>query len=327
VLYFDGPPFGLSCPWLALGGLIFTGILMCWQLNGALLAGILFTTFISWIKFPEKYDAMPSGLVPPKFAAVPKFSSDGTAFALDFSWGDNTGALIGAMFTFLYLDFLGSAITFAAMGQMQGMVNDKGDIPNANRAFSADAVGTIAGGLLGSSALTTYVESAAAVKEGGRTGITALVCAALFFLSCFFYPWTGYIPTPATGPILILIGVVIFQSAVYDVKWTEPEDAIPACMTMFVMPFTSNIAYGIIAGWIAWVVASFVTFKLLPGFPLYQDKWPGAAAYKRMATTERSMFTRIPGWNDNDPRSAKFDADQSVKSGELPVTVDSPAKE
>lgn len=246
VLYFGGAPFGCQCNWLALGGLIFTGILMVWELNGALIAGILFTTFISWIIFPNKLDATPPGLVPPKFAAVPSWSA--TAGQLNFNWGDNTGRLVGALFTFLYLDFLGSAITFSAMGAMCGMLNEEGAIPRSNLAFIADAIGTIMGGLTGSSALTTYVESAAAVREGGRTGLTAVVCAVLFFLSCFFYPWTGYIPTIATGPILILIGVVIFMSAVYEVDWKSLDNAIPAYMTMLVMPFTHNIAYGIIAG-------------------------------------------------------------------------------
>lgn len=144
-----------------MGGLIFTGILLVWQINGALImgekktalslrstqalkgnrpamhqiplthnlnppAGILFTSFISWILFPDKIQD--GGLVPNSFAAVPSLAT--TGFALDFNWGDNTGRLIGAVFTFLYLDFLGSAITFAAMGQMCGMVNEKGDIPN-----------------------------------------------------------------------------------------------------------------------------------------------------------------------------------------------------
>lgn len=334
VMYFNGPPFGAQCNWLALGGLIFTGILMVWQINGALIMGILFTTFIAWIKFPQKYNATPSGLLPPKFAAIPKFTA--TAGALDFNWGDNTGTLIGALLTFLYLDFIGSAITFAAMGTMSGesaqqgdgwanisgcwcdllpfpllvsltllqpcpaagMLNERGEIPKSNLAFIADGLGSTLGGLLGSSALTTYVESAAAVREGGRTGITSLVCACLFFLSCFFYPWTGYIPTIATGPILLLIGVVIFVSAVYEVNWKSYDDSIPAYLTMLVMPFTHNISYGVIAGWIGWVIAKFFSFKLV-GFPLYQEKWPGAAWFTARVEREQSMFTRIPGWNDH----------------------------
>ena len=117
VLYFGGAPFGCQCNWLALGGLIFTGMLLIWELNGALIAGILFTTFISWIKFPNKIGATPPGLVPTKFAAVPSWST--TAGHLDFNWGDNTGRLVGALFTFLYLDFLGSAITFSAVSSLK----------------------------------------------------------------------------------------------------------------------------------------------------------------------------------------------------------------
>lgn len=314
IMYYGGAPFGVQCNWLALGGLIFTGILLVWELNGALIAGILFTTFISWIIFPNKLDADPPGLVPSQFANVPSWSD--TAGKLDFNWGDNTGRLVGALFTFLYLDFLGSAITFAAMGAMCGLLNDKGEIPRSNRAFMADAVGTMLGGLTGSSALTTYVESAAAVREGGRTGLTACVCAILFFLSCFFYPWTSQIPTIATGPVLILIGVIIFMSAVYEVDFKDMSNAIPSYMTMLVMPFTHNIAYGIIAGWIAWVISKVVTFQLT-GFPLYQEKWgPGHSWYQKVMAKDRSMFVRIPGWNDHDDRSKKFDDDQAAKAVE-----------
>jgi adenine/guanine/hypoxanthine permease len=199
----------------------------------------------------------------------------------------------------------------------------QGEIPRSNLAFIADAVGTMMGGLTGSSALTTYVESAAAVREGGRTGITSLVCAALFFLSVFFYPWTSNIPTIATGPILILIGVIIFSSAVYDVNWKQMDDAIPAYMTMLVMPFTHNIAYGIIAGWIGWIIAKFFCFQLT-GIPLFQEKWPGAKLFAKVRAKDRSMFCRVPGWNDHDERSHKFDKDQADKAvaaaGEDPST-------
>lgn len=90
---------------------------------------------------------------------------------------------MGAFVMFLYLDFIGSSITFVSLGQMAGVINDKGDMPRSNIAFLADGLGSMIGGLLGSSALTTYVESASAMREGGRTGVTALVCAAFFLAS------------------------------------------------------------------------------------------------------------------------------------------------
>ena len=363
VMYFGGAPFGVQCNWLSLGGLIFTGLLLCWELNGALIAGILFTTFISWIKFPNKYtDPVNPGLVPPSFAAVPSFAA--TAGQLDFNWGSDTGKLIGALFTFLYLDFLGSAITFAAMGTMCGMLNESGDIPKSNLAFISDAVGTMIGGLTGTSALTTYVESASAVREGGRTGLTACVCAVLFFLSCFFWPWTGHIPTIATGPILILIGVIIFMSGVYEVDWKRMDNAIPNYMTMIVMPLTNNIAYGIIAGWLGWLIAKFFCFQMTK-FPLYQvcfcflcwfvlvecdlrfltiapviivfvptyllllisqEKWqPMHGYFNTRIERSRSMFVRIPGWNDHDDRSTKFDADQLAKKSSKDLSVHDPS--
>lgn len=111
-------------------------------------------------------------------------------------------------------------------------------------AFLADGTASLFGGLLGSSALTTYVESASAVREGGRTGIAALVCALFFFASCFLSPLFSQIPAIATGPILVLIGLLIFMTSITDINWHDMTEAIPAYATILGMPFTHNIAYG-----------------------------------------------------------------------------------
>jgi len=289
-MYMDGPPYGPVCPWLSMGGLIFTSFLLVWGINGAFIMGIFFTMFISWIKFPAKQSAMPPGLVPDKVVDVASFQV--TAGALDFNWGENTGALIGAFVMFLYLDFIGSSITFVSLGQMAGLLNKKGDMPRSNIAFLADGLGSTLGGLLGSSALTTYVESAAAMREGGRTGFTAVVCAVFFLISIVLWPLFSSIPAIATGPILCLIGALIFMESIWDIKWLDITDALPAFTTIVSMPFTHNIAYGVIAGLIMHILIKFVTYQLFS----FQAKWPGVGVYKRWSSYE-PMFTAIKGWN------------------------------
>ncbi|GAX80933.1 hypothetical protein CEUSTIGMA_g8368.t1 [Chlamydomonas eustigma] len=303
VMYFDGPPYGPVCPWLSVGGFILTAILLLWNVHGALIIGIFFVMFISWIKFPNKLtDPVNPGLVPSTVAFVPKFES--TAGALNFNWGGNTQELIAAYFLFLYLDFVGSSITFVSMGQMMGLLDDKGNIPRSNMAFSADAVATIIGASLGTSALATYVESASAVREGGRTGLTSIVCSLFFFASVFLAPLFSQIPTIATGPILCLIGVIIFMSSVWEIKWHDLSETIPAFTAILGMPLTNNIAYGILGAMFMYVITKFVTYQLFPEWPLYQSRWPGRTWFmSRADTNNRGMFCRVPGFNtDIDPK-------------------------
>ncbi|KAG2449606.1 hypothetical protein HYH02_005139 [Chlamydomonas schloesseri] len=289
-MYQDGPPYSVVCPWLSVGGLIFTAILLCWNINGAFIMGIFFTMFISWMKFPSKISTG-QGLVPDKVAYLPKFQE--TAGAIDFNWGDKTGDLIIAFITFLYLDFIGSCITFVAMGEMTGILDEKGNMPRSNMAFIADGFGTMLGGLLGSSALTTYVESASAVREGGRTGITAIVCALFFFAACFLSPLFSVIPSIATGPILALIGVLIFMPSVFEINWHDITDAIPAFVTML----------GIIGGLMMHVIIKFFTYQLFD----FQKNWWGAALYRRWATADvtKLMKMRMPGWNCDIPPTGR----------------------
>ena len=152
-----------------------------------------------------------------------------------------------------------------------------------------DGLGSTVGGLLGTSALTTFVESASAVREGGRTGLTAVVCAVLFFLSVFFWPIFSSIPNIATGPVLVLIGVLIFMSAVNEIPWQNLPEAGPAFITLIVMPTTNNIAYGCIAGIIAYIISMFVTYQLFP----IQQKWPGYARYSKWTQVSLALMQYI----------------------------------
>ncbi|KIZ07632.1 putative MFS transporter, AGZA family, xanthine/uracil permease [Monoraphidium neglectum] len=320
LMYFDGAPFGPICPWLALGGLLFTAILLVWNVSGAFIAGIFFTMFISWIKFPAKQSM--GGLVPDTVVDVAYFTE--TAFSLDFKWGANTGTLVGALVTFLllptpafdstpsltpnptceprrlyilsYLDFIGSSITFVSLGRMAGVVNKEGVMPRSNLAFLADGLGSTIGGLLGTSALTTYVESAAAMREGGRTGFTAVVCACLFVLSIVLWPLFSSIPDIATSPVLCLIGAIIFMESIMQIDWDDITESIPSFATIVSMFSTNNIAYGVIAGLGMYVILKLVTFKLLK---VQRDCTRVTDLYARM-TRLNPMFMRVPGWNVNE---------------------------
>eukprot|EP00850_Spirogloea_muscicola_P011040 SM000067S20317 [mRNA] locus=s67:310511:313684:+ [translate_table: standard] len=278
------------CCWLSLAGLVVTGILTVYMIPGSLIIGIFFVTFISWIKFNS---------TAPKYTHIPKFHE--SAGSLSFAWGHRTGKLIEAMITFLYLDFIGSCITFYSMGTMMDIIDEEtGMLPNTNKGFVADAVGTMMGGLLGSSCLTTYVESASAVKEGGRTGLTAVVCSVAFFLMCFLSPiFAGPIPDIALGPILVIVGVLIFNDAIVQLDWKDLTEAVPAFLAIIVQPFTNNIAYGAIAGIGAYIIAKGVTYQLHP----HQKKWPGYAACTAWLEKQnaKSMKMDMEKWGGGEP--------------------------
>jgi AGZA family xanthine/uracil permease-like MFS transporter len=160
---------------------------------------------------------------------------------------------------FLFVDLFDTAGTLLGVGRLAGFVDEDGNLPRANRAFTADAVGTVTGSLLGTSTVTSYVESASGVEEGGRSGLTAVVVALCFLLALFFTPMLAAVPAAATAPALILVGAIMMQG-VRDIDWGQTEESIPAFLTLSLMPLTYSIANGISFGILAWVL-----IKLLRG--------------------------------------------------------------
>lgn len=233
----------------ALGGLGIMAVLMVRRVLGALLIGIVAVTAWLWV----------SGLspAPETFMAVPRLPEE-TMAAFDFS-GLLGGKLLAVIVAFLFVDFFDTAGTLVGVGMLGGFVDRRGEMERAGKAFSADAVGTIVGATLGTSTVTTYVESATGIEEGGRTGLTAVVVAALFFLSLWFLPLFSAVPAAATAPALIIVGALMVRSAA-EVAWDRPDEAIPAFLTITVMPFTHSIANGIAVG-----VVSYALMKLLGG--------------------------------------------------------------
>jgi AGZA family xanthine/uracil permease-like MFS transporter len=154
---------------------------------------------------------------------------------------------------FLLVDIFDTAGTLLGVGRVGGLLDQDGRLPRAERAFLADALATIAGALVGTSTVTSYVESAAGIEEGGRTGLVAVQTGILFLASLFFVPVLVAIPAAATAPALIVVGAMMMRPVAL-IEWKSPLESLPAFLTLIVMPFTSSIANGIAAGVITWVV-------------------------------------------------------------------------
>jgi len=234
---------------LALAGLVLMAALMTRRLRGGILYGILIVAGTAWI----------SGIspAPESILTIPSLPRE-TLFALDFH-GLLTGKMLSVILAFLFVDFFDTAGTLIGVGRLAGFVDEQGRLTRANRAFTADAVGTSVGALLGTSTVTSYVESATGVEEGGRTGLTAVSVAILFLLSLFFTPLLVAVPAIATAPALILVGALMMRGS-KDLDWKAPDQAVPALLTIAGMPFTYSIANGITLG-----LVSFVLIRVLAG--------------------------------------------------------------
>ena len=236
---------------LTLFGLALMGALLTRKVPGALLLGILTVTSITWVfglsPLPERLVAMPT---------LPRE----TLLAFDFSLL-LTGKFVTVVLAFLFVDFFDTAGTLIGVGQLGGFLDDQGRLPRANRAFAADALGTTAGAMLGTSTVTSYIESATGIEEGGRTGLTAVVVAVLFVGALFFTPIIIAVPGAATAPALIVVGALMMKGT-RTLPWEQYDEAIPAFLTIAAMPLTYSIANGIALG-----IVSYVLLKLLSGKP------------------------------------------------------------
>ena len=170
-----------------------------------------------------------------------------------FSWD-----MLIVVFTFLFVDIFDTVGTLAGVAAKADMLDEDGKLPRVEKALAADAVGTIAGACLGTSTVTTFVESASGVAAGGRTGLTALSTAGMFLLSLFFAPLFILIPSAATAPALVIVGLFM-MSSVGDIDFDDYTESIPAFLTIIMMPFSGSIAEGIVFGMISYVVLKGIT--------------------------------------------------------------------
>ena len=230
---------------IAVVGLFMTAALVQW-LQGGLLWGILGTALIAWVAGVAPW---PSGII-----GLPSIPSHlfGQAFVgLSQISPETIGELLTVLFVFLIVDFFDTVGTVTGLGMRTGYIDENGNFPRVNRALMADAVGTSAGAILGTSTVTSYIESASGVAEGGRSGFTAVVTGSLFLLSILFIPLFSAIPALATAPALIIVGVLMVGS-VREIQWDDLAEAIPAFLTIILMPLTYSIADGLAAGLISY---------------------------------------------------------------------------
>ncbi|CAL9189853.1 unnamed protein product [Musa hybrid cultivar] len=236
--------------WLGVVGFLIIAFCLIKNVKGAMIYGIVFVTAVSWFRhtsvtaFPDTLEGNESYRYFKKVVDVHRIES--TAGALSFS-GIGTGRFWEALLTFLYVDVLDTTGTLYSMARFAGYVDDNGDFEGQYFAFMSDAVAIVVGSLLGTSPVTAFIESSTGIKEGGRTGMTALTVSAYFLLAFFFTPLLASIPAWAVGPPLVLVGVLMMK-AVVEIKWEDMTEAIPAFMTMILMPLTYSIAYGLIGG-------------------------------------------------------------------------------
>jgi AGZA family xanthine/uracil permease-like MFS transporter len=151
-----------------------------------------------------------------------------------------------------------TAGTLVGVSQQAGYLDEDGNLPKANRALLADAIGTTGGALFGTSTVTTYVESASGVAEGGRTGLTGVVASILFFMALFFKPLIGIVPGAATAPALIVVGTMMMTN-ITELDWDDFTDVLPAFIVMIVMPLTYSISNGIALGFIIYPLIKLFT--------------------------------------------------------------------
>jgi AGZA family xanthine/uracil permease-like MFS transporter len=242
------PPVALS-----LIGLIAIAALQAWKVKGAILFGILGTTAAGW--------AM--GLVHLSTAPVSLADMSATAFRLNIPGalslkGGFGAALIEIVFVFLFVDLFDNVGTLVAVTKRAGFVQPDGTIPRLSRILFADSIATLVGALAGTSTVTSYIESAAGVEVGGRTGLTSVVVGVLFLLTLLFAPLVQAIPAAATAPALILVGAMM-MGALREVEWFDPIEAIPAFLTLIMIPLSFSIANGLAFGIVSHAVLTLVT--------------------------------------------------------------------
>jgi AGZA family xanthine/uracil permease-like MFS transporter len=235
---------------VTLFGLLFTGVLLALRVKGALLIGIFASTILG---IPLGVAHLPEGQIlslPPSVAPI--------AFKFDFSQLFSLNMVI-ILFTFLFVDMFDTVGTLVGVSSKANMLDAEGRVPRVKQALFADAVGTTFGAMLGTSTVTTYVESASGVAEGGRTGLTSLTVAGMFFLALFLAPLFLMVPGAATAPALILVGSFM-MSPILKINFDDYTESIPAFLTIIMMPLTYSIADGIVFG-----MLSYVLLKVLSG--------------------------------------------------------------
>ena len=223
-------------------GLVLSAIMLIKNVKGALLIGIIVTTLIGIPFGVTNIDGVLS--TPPSIEPI----------FCKFEWSQIfTGEMFVIVFTLLFVDLFDTIGTVIGVTTRAGMIDENGKIPHLKQAFMVDAIATTGGALMGTSTVTTYVESASGVEEGGRSGLTAFVCGLCFLSAMFFAPLFLSIPSAATAPVLVLVGVMMMSSVV-RIDFRDYTEAIPAFICIVMMPLCYSISDGIVLGMLSYVV-------------------------------------------------------------------------
>lgn len=232
---------------LTIGGLILTACLVVKRVPGALLLGMIITAVAG----------IPLGIT--NFNGIIALPHSVAPIFCKFDWsGIFSIDMVIVIFTMLFIDMFDTIGTLVGVCTKAKMLTPEGKIPKAKQAFMADAIATTAGACLGTNTTTTYVESAAGVAQGGKTGLTAFVIACCFILSLFFSPFFLAIPAAATAPVLIFVGLFMFES-VKNIKMEDYTESLPAFLCVIFMPLAYSISEGIMMGMISYVVINLLT--------------------------------------------------------------------
>ncbi|KAL6779278.1 hypothetical protein ACKKBG_A11660 [Auxenochlorella protothecoides x Auxenochlorella symbiontica] len=244
--------------WLGIAGGFISALCLYVGVKGALIIGIAFVTVISWIPghaatYLGSTSAIPGGearlQVFRKIVAAPTLDATGLAWSWD---AFDTSELWVVLITLLYIDLLDCTGTLLSMAHvldsvLPGFLDDAGEFPGQMWAFLADGLGILIGSMMGTTPLTVFIESAAGIEDGGRTGLTAITVSMYFFIALFFSPVLASIPPYATGAALVLVGAILIGH-VNRIEWDNIGEAIPALLTIILMPMTYSVAYGVISG-------------------------------------------------------------------------------
>ncbi len=234
---------------LATIGLVLTSVLVVLNVKGGMLIGIIVTTLIG----------IPMGIT--QFNGVVDTPPSIAPIFCQFEWHRIfTPDMLIIVFTFLFIDMFDTIGTVVGVSVKAGMVDKKGNVDRLDKIFMADAVATTAGACLGTSTTTTYIESASGVAEGGRTGLTSFAIVVCFALAMFFAPLFLAIPSAATGPVLVVVGVFM-MAPIKNIEWGDYSEAIPAFLTLILMPLAYSISDGIMIGMISYVVINAICGK------------------------------------------------------------------
>jgi len=236
--------------WLGAFGFLITSYGLMKNIKGSMIYGILFVTFVSWFRHTEVTYFPDTPLGDGNFnyfkQIVDFHKIESTAWV--FSFDDfNKREVWEALATLFYVDVIAMTGIMYTMAEIGEFVDEKGNFEGEYMAYIVDAAGTIVGSALGVTTTATFVESSAGMREGGRTGLTAVIIGLFFFLSLFFTPLLSSVPPWAIGPSLVMVGVMMMK-VVKDIDWTNIKEAVPAFAIMILMPLTYSIANGIVAG-------------------------------------------------------------------------------